>query len=89
MLQIKREKSFIKDFDKTKLNEIEFARFVRYVALLSEQKPLPKEAREHQLNGKYKDTREFHISGDMLVIYMVESDTIKLLRLGTHSQLFG
>lgn len=87
MLHIKREKSFIKDFDKTKLNDIEFAKFVRYVTLLSEQKPLPKEARNHELNGNYAKYKEFHIGGDML--YKIEFETIFLSRLGTHSQLFG
>lgn len=45
--------------------------------------PLPKQARDHTLLGEYKDSREFHIGSDMLVIYMVDDDVIKLLRIGT------
>ena len=33
--------------------------------------------------------RDFHLSGDMLVIYLVNQNSeIILMRLGTHSQLF-
>lgn len=50
--------------------------------------PLPKQARDHALLGEYKDSMEFHIGSDMLVIYMVDGDVIKLLRIGTHAKLF-
>lgn len=43
---------------------------------------------EITLLGEYKDSREFHIGSDMLVIYMVDGDVIKLLRIGTHAKLF-
>jgi mRNA interferase YafQ len=43
---------------------------------------------EYNLQGNYSDYREFHISGDLLVIYKVEGDTLKLVRIGTHSELF-
>ena len=29
-----------------------------------------------------------HISGDLLVIYIINDNTLQLLRIGTHSQLF-
>ena len=87
-LIIKREKSFIKDFDKIKLNDTEFQKFINFVSLLSKGETLPKEARDHQLLGEYRDCREFHIGSDMLVIYMIDSDRIRLLRIGTHAQLF-
>ena len=49
---------------------------------------IPKESRDHALTGKYRDTHEFHISGDLLVVYRVADSTLELLKLGTHSQLF-
>ena len=65
-----------------------FNNFINYLALLSNDMPLPKQARDHALLGEYKDSREFHIGSDMLVIYMVDGDVIKLLRIGTHAKLF-
>jgi len=52
------------------------------------EEDLPAESRDHNLTGNYQDTREFHISGDLLVVYRIEENTLELLRLGTHSQLF-
>ena len=35
-----------------------------------------------------KDYKEFHVGGDLLVIYCIEDDILRLTRIGTHSQLF-
>lgn len=86
---IKRQKTFTKDFQKVMLNDTEFNKLIAYTALLQEGKELPKEAKDHALKGEYRDTREFHIGSDMLVVYMYEGeDIIKLLRIGTHAQIF-
>lgn len=89
MLKLKREKSFIKDFAKFDLNDTEFSRLSRYISLLCEGKALPQEANDHALKGTWLGFREFHIGGDTLVIYKIYDDnTPKLIRLGSHSQLF-
>lgn len=89
MLKLKREKSFIKDFAKFDLNDTEFSRLSGYISLLCEGKALPQEANDHALKGTWLGFREFHIGGDTLVIYKIYDDnTLKLIRLGSHSQLF-
>lgn len=70
------------------MSDKHFTRFIQYLHTLSERKPLPAEAKDHTLQGEWRDFREFHLSGDLLVIYQIENQTIKLVRLGTHSQLF-
>jgi mRNA interferase YafQ len=88
-MKIKRHKLFLKDFKKTTLNDREFEKFVCYINTLRTDEALPAESLDHSLSGNYKDCREFHLSGDMLVIYLVnQNDEIVLMRLGTHSQLF-
>ncbi|MBT5230186.1 MAG: type II toxin-antitoxin system mRNA interferase toxin, RelE/StbE family [Methylococcales bacterium] len=39
------------------------------------------------MQGEYDDCREFHLGGDMLVIYMVKgkNEEITFLRLATHT----
>ncbi len=87
-MNLKRHKQFLKDWNKTKLTDGQFTKFIEYSECLRLEKPLPEESKDHALQGEYKDCREFHLSGDMLVIYMLcENDTV-FLRLGTHSQLF-
>jgi len=81
-------KSFLKDSKKLRMSDKHFTRFVQYLSLLSQSEELPIDARDHALKGEWSDFREFHISGDLLVIYQVENDVIKLVRIGTHSQLF-
>jgi len=81
-------KTFTKDLKNVKLNPTNSAKLFTYISLLLSGKELPPQARDHSLLGEYKDVREFHISGDLLVIYRVENNTLELLRLGSHSQLF-
>ena len=88
MLDIAVHKTFSKDLKKAQLNPTNTAKLFAYIALLLDGVELPSQAKDHALSGEYWDTREFHISGDLLVIYRIEGDTLQLLRIGTHSQLF-
>jgi len=54
-----------------------------------QKEELPPEALDHPLKGDYKDCREFHISGDILIIYTIDNDILKLIRMGSYSELFG
>ncbi len=88
MLDIAIHKVFTKDMQKAKLNSTNTAKLFIYISLLLNNEKLPVQAKDHALLGDYNDTREFHASGDLIVIYRIEKDTLELLRLGTHSQLF-
>lgn len=87
-MNLKREKKFINDLSKVRLSDSEFNKMVEYFSLLANDKPLPPSANDHALKGEYADAREFHIGGDKLVIYLIKDDEIRLLRIGTHAQLF-
>ena len=87
-MNIKRHKQFIKDFKKVQLTDGQFAKFVQFINHLIDDTSLPKESKDHALNGEYYDCREFHIGGDKLVIYLVTDSDIILLRIGSHAQLF-
>ncbi|RDU52636.1 type II toxin-antitoxin system YafQ family toxin [Helicobacter sp. MIT 01-3238] len=87
-MNLKREKKFINDLSKARLSDSEFNKMIEYFSLLANDKPLPPSANDHALSGEYTDTREFHIGGDKLVIYLIKDDEIRLLRIGTHAQLF-
>jgi mRNA interferase YafQ len=51
---------------------------------------VPLVMRPHKLKGNYKDNWECHIKPDLLIIWIqIEAPkTIKLIRLGSHSDLF-
>ncbi len=88
VLDLAVHKDFSKELKKAQLNPTNTAKLFLYISALLNEEELPAESRDHHLSGEYKDTREFHISGDLLVIYRIGSDTLELLRIGTHSQLF-
>ena len=88
MLDIAIHKNFTKEIQKAKLNPTNTAKLFLYISILLNQDELPNEAKNHALTGNYKDTNEFHISGDLLVVYRIENNTLQLLKIGTHSQLF-
>ena len=89
MLSIERHKQFIKDFSNCKISDKHFTKYILFIAKLIEQQELPPEAKDHSLEGEWGDFREFHISGDLLVIYKVDGNVLSLVRIGSHSQLFG
>ena len=88
MLKLFRTKTFLKDYKKAKLSDQHYSKYIQYLSLLLKEQVLPQEALDHALKGEYKSFREFHISGDMLIIYIIEDEYLKLVRIGTHSQLF-
>jgi mRNA interferase YafQ len=60
------------------------------LALLLEDRPLPDSNRDHALSGDWAGYRECHIKPDLLLIYRKpDTDTLRLARLGSHSELFG
>jgi len=60
------------------------------VTLLAIDQPLPVAAHDHQLAGEWKDHRDCHLRPDLLLIYRKpDASTLQLVRLGSHSELFG
>ena len=61
----------------------------KVVKVLSAGNNLPAESKLHVLSGNHKDFMECHIENDLLLIWLDElEDIIKLVRFGTHSELF-
>ena len=67
-------------------------KLAKVIELLVNEVPLPVEYRDHALTNSrnYKDMRECHIEPDWLLVYKVVKETLilKLIRTGTHSDLF-
>jgi len=83
-----RTKTFKKEYAKVKITDTQYVKYLKYVVMLLEERELPPESRDHSLSGDYLGFREFHIGGDLLVVYMIKDDILRLTRIGTHSQLF-
>jgi len=60
------------------------------VSLLVEDTPLPDKNHDHELGGDWRDFRECHLKPDLLLIYRKSNgEVLQLVRLGSHSELFG
>jgi mRNA interferase YafQ len=60
------------------------------VTLLLLDQALPESNRDHALSGDWAGYRECHLKPDLLLIYRKpDADTLRLARLGSHSELFG
>lgn len=58
--------------------------------MLRNDHPIPAEYKPHMLRGQYKGCMECHIQADFLLIWIdEENDIVELVRLGSHSELFG
>ena len=58
--------------------------------LLLDDVILPKNQKDHKLTGEWEGCRECHVKPDLLLIYEKPDDeTLKLVRLGSHTELFG
>ena len=51
---------------------------------------LPEKYHDHALSGDWSGYRECHVKPDLLLIYKKpDEDTLRLARMGSHSELFG
>ena len=57
------------------------------VALAGDQ-PLEPRRRDHALTGDWKDHRDCHVKPNLVLVYQKpDADTLRLVRLGSHSEL--
>ncbi len=78
-----------KDLKRYRNNTDKLRTLKRILDLLREEQNIPNEFKPHYLKGEYIGCLECHIENDFLLIWRdEENDIIKLIRLGSHSELF-
>ena len=94
MRTIERSSAFKRDFKRAKVaprhrKDLDSLVSTVVVRLASDQ-ALPSNNRDHGLSGDWAGYRECHLKPDLLLIYRKpDADTLRLARLGSHSELFG
>ena len=79
-----------KDLKRYKNNSAKLDALREVLLMLQNEQEIPAEYKPHFLQGNYKGCMECHVESDFLLIWIDEmSDTIELVRLGSHSELFG
>lgn len=85
MLSVKTSKDFDRDLRKQKLT----AELLEVLSCLYRGEPLPAKYKDHALHGDKKGWRDCHVQNDLVLIYKIEAEQLILVRLGSHSELFG
>jgi len=89
MFILKITSQFKKDLKRIQNKPDKIIHLKEVLQLLEEEGMLPEKYKPHKLVGDYAGFMEFHIENDLLLIWLdPEENIIKLVRLGTHSELF-
>lgn len=79
-----------KDLKRIRNNPKKAAALLDVLFLLENELPIPQKYKPHLLLNDYAGCMECHIQGDFLLIWIdQETNDIDLIRLGSHSELFG
>ena len=90
MKQLQPTTQYRKDLKRYKNNPAKLAVLAEILKKLKNEQPIPAQYRPHQLQGNYKGCMECHVQGDFLLVWMDEErNIVELVRLGSHSELFG
>ena len=79
---------FKRSYKKLKLTDSKDLAYIDIVYNLLCGIDLVDKYKDHQLNGDMKEFRECHIKPDLLLVYMLDDDTLKLVDIGSHTELF-
>lgn len=82
-------KDYKRDLRKIPPEILSSAEFAEVLYCLHTRRPLPAQYKDHGLTGNWQGFRDCHIKNDLVLIYTYEAQQLVLVRLGSHSELFG
>ena len=89
MNTLKLTSQFKKDLERYKHKPEVIDKLEHILKLLVNNLPIPEANRPHVLTGNYRGYMECHVESDTLLIWWNrDAGVIKLVRFGTHSELF-
>jgi len=89
MRSLERTTRFKKDHKREKKTDpLLDAALVPVLELLLTDAQLPERLIDHQLTGEWKGFRDCHVKPDLVLIYQKPEGLLRLVRLGSHSELF-
>lgn len=80
--------SFKKDYKRLSRCGTDMEKLHRVIARLSSGMPLEEQYKDHPLRGDFAGARDCHIEPDWVLIYAVFKDDLRLIRTGSHADLF-
>jgi mRNA interferase YafQ len=80
--------AFRKDWKRAHKRGYDVSKLVAIIRKLQLGEALPASNRAHPLKGEWKGYWDCHVEPDLLLIYKVTDDEVRLARTGTHADLF-
>lgn len=88
-MQLTYSNQFKKDARKAKKQHKNLDLVTDIASMLMQNQAIPIKFKDHVLVGNYVGHREVHLEPDWLLIYKISQDELRLVRLGSHSELFS
>jgi mRNA interferase YafQ len=79
---------FQKDFKRMEKRGNDIKKLRAVIQKLVNAEELEARYKDHPLQGKFADARDCHISPDWILIYAIVDNELRLIRTGTHADLF-
>lgn len=90
MKKLKPSSQYKKDVKRYRNNPKMITELMNVLGYLKNEQLIPAAYQPHMLKGDYVGCMECHVQGDFLLIWIdPDTDQIDLVRLGSHSELFG
>lgn len=89
--RVEKSTRFKKNFKRFVRDSAFCADFTTLLKLLVSDVPLPPKYRDHALHNNWEGCRDCHVRPDVVLVYQKTADglVLLLLRVGSHSELFG
>jgi mRNA interferase YafQ len=88
MLRIFYTTQFKKDLKRIQKQNKDVAKLKAVIAKLAAGEALDEKYKDHPLHGNYAGVRDCHIAPNWLLIYTIIEDELRLIRTGSHTELF-
>ena len=79
---------FKKDLKRIQKQSKDAAKLKAIIEKLAAGEALEEKYKDHSLHGNYAGVRDCHVATDWLLIYAIAGDELRLIRTGSHAELF-
>ena len=79
---------FRQDFKRMEKRGSDMKKLRAVIEKLVNEEELESRYKDHPLQGKFSGARDCHINPDWVLIYAIVGNELRLIRTGTHSDLF-
>jgi len=79
---------FKKDYKRIQKRGGDLKKLRAVIEKLVNEQELEEHYRDHPLQGQFAGARDCHLTPDWILIYAIVHDELRLIRMGTHSDLF-